>query len=133
MVLDQFLHELSLLYQSLTFRAVFIFSVLLLFPYFVYLAIDILVVSNYNPESFGPKSINAVGEFLPSVILDPERSLLIDSAGSLPQSLPQSQRIISRFPGSPTPESDDYLAFNRKLFYQNLNNSSQYLRRDSFS
>lgn len=132
MVLDQFLHDLSLLFHSLTFRAVFIFSVLVLFSYLIYLAIDILV-SNYNPETFGPKSINALGDRLLSIIVDPEISFLIDSASSLLQSLPQSQRLISRFPGSPTPESDDYLAFNRKLFYQNLNNSSQYLRRDSFS
>lgn len=31
-----------------------------------------------------------------------------------------------------SPESDDFY-FNRRLFYQNLNNSSQYLRRDSIT
>lgn len=132
MLQAQYLHDLSFLYQSLAFRVVLISSILVLFPYLVYLAIDILVVTNYNPETLQPKPYYAQNECLPPVIVDIDTSYLIDSADSLPNSLPPRFNT-SRILGSPTPEGDDYLAFNRKLFYQNLNNSSQYLRRDSFS
>lgn len=39
---------------------------------------------------------------------------------------------LKRFVPSPTPEDDEYLQFDRLQFYKNLNNSSQFLRRDSF-
>lgn len=50
------------------------------------------------------------------------------------ESLPSPQhRHFKKYPGSPTPEADEFILFNRALFYQNLNSSSQYLRRDSIS
>ncbi|SGZ51275.1 CIC11C00000002345 [Sungouiella intermedia] len=125
-----FVPELSL-FQSVTFRAFFILLLLVLFPYCAYLAIAVLV-SNYKPETFGPPPLDDFG-FLPEITVDSDLGSAPGSADSLLQALPVSHRISSRYLGSPTPEGDDFLAFNRKLFYQNLNNSSQYLRRDSFS
>lgn len=39
---------------------------------------------------------------------------------------------IDTFVSSPSLDEDEYLEFDRLLFYKNLNNSSHFLRRDSF-
>lgn len=110
-----------------------IFLVLLTaFVYAIVTLIDRLVLRRYHlPEIkapsldrsqslvFGFKCFDTEEEETGSTILDLEEE-------SLPR-FGRTKRYLS-----PSPEDDEHLSFDRQLFYENLNNSSQYLRRDSF-
>lgn len=58
-------------------------------------------------------------------------SFAFDSDNESSDFLPSSFYRRDKYTKSPSPEIGDFLPY-RRLFYQNLNNSSQYLRRDSF-
>lgn len=128
----QFLWSIPLSESSIV-RLVFVLAPLLAFLLAFYWVTGLLVVSTYaNPENANLPLLDFEKE---SEIFCEQLKVQNTGGTASLDSLPSPQRAshFQRFPGSPTPEGDEFLLFNRKLFYQNLNSSAQYLRRDSVS
>lgn len=84
-------------------------------------------LAHFRPRSQQTSPLTSANNSLFSLLSDGS------SASTLILTLSLQALLKTRKLGSPLPENSDSIFFDHRAFYQTLNNSSHYLRRDSFA
>lgn len=126
-------------YSPVGYRLLLLSLVLALLFYLVVFAVNFLVIKNNQPlNRHNAVSLSIQSQQESPLITDDIHLYSLLSEKSLASTpvlhrsilgLLKSRSIIR----SPTPDGSDSAFFDHRAFYQTLNNSSHYLRRDSFT